>query len=228
MVSVLVLAMGLTYRALAARLSPSISKTPIDAAALEQFPMQISSWIGEDVPLDDAVVRRTGSDAHINRRYSRPHGSGSVCLYIACGVRPDEVVAHRPAGCYAAAGWTLVSWQAVELQLNGEERLPCSILQFSRKGLVEEKAAVLHYFIVDGQPLSDVSQLQSRIWRIFTMADCVAQVHILASTRDPGSDSTAGLITTFALDSASSVTRLFESIGKGRGSKESRLVAERE
>jgi hypothetical protein len=190
--------------------------------------MQIGSWIGEDVPLDDAVARRTGSDAHISRRYSRPDGSGSVSLYIACGVRPDEVVAHRPAGCYVAAGWTFVSRQAVELQLNGEERLPCSILQFSRKGLVEEKVAVLHYFIADGQPLSDVPWLQSRIWRIFGRANCVAQVHIVASTRDPGSDSTAGLITTFALDSASSVTRLFESIGKDRGSKESRLVAGRE
>lgn len=216
----LMLAFGAAHRALASRFAAPVVATPIAPDALERFPMQIGDWTGEDVPLDETVGRRTGTDAHINRRYSHSNGSGFVVSYIACGVRVDDVMRHLPEGCYPAAGWTLVDRCSTELPLNTGRKLPCTILQFRRGTLDTEKVTVLHYFIVDGQPCSNVSLLRSRIWRLFAMVNYVAQVQIVASMETPTTGSPTSQVCAFAVDSASPVARLGENLRKGENSGE--------
>ena len=77
-------------------------------SALDGLPMQIGDWTGEEVSLDEAMVRGTDTDAHLSRRYVRRGGSESISLYIACGVHVSRLMAHRPEICYRRAGWTLV------------------------------------------------------------------------------------------------------------------------
>jgi hypothetical protein len=175
--------------------------------------MQIGSWTGHDVPLDKTIVRATGSDAHISRRYSRRSGPESVSLYIACGVDARALMPHRPEVCYISAGWTLQDRHSMELSLHDGTTLPCSIFHFSRGGLNAERIVVLDYFVVDGWYCGDVSLLRSRAWRGSGTVDYVVQVQIIASTATLRNDSAKELVVDFGVDSASAIARLFENIG---------------
>ncbi|MBM3791986.1 MAG: EpsI family protein, partial [Acidobacteria bacterium] len=120
----LMLVLGLAYRAVAARLEGPVGTDPISQEALARFPLQIGDWTGEEVPLDEAIVRATDTDAHLNRRYARRGGLEAVSFYIASGVRARDLMPHRPEVCYTGAGWTLTGRQTVELPLGESGKLP--------------------------------------------------------------------------------------------------------
>lgn len=226
--SILMLAFGLTYHALAARLGVSTTISSIVPEVVQHLPMQIGSWTGQDVPLDEAIVRATGTDAHINRRYSRRNGLESVSLYVACGVNARNLMVHRPEICYIGAGWTLMNRRSVELPLNDGTRLPCSVLDFSRGGLNTNQVTALYYFIVDGQCCGDVSLLQSRAWLGSGTVRYVAQVQIVVSTTaNLTADSAERIVSDFAVESASSISRLFEDAEEDQRSDKARFDANR-
>ncbi len=212
---IVMVAFGLAYRTVAARLGFSGTASPIVPEALQRLPMQIGSWTGRDVPIDETIVRKTGTDGHLNRHYSHNIGAENVGLYIAYGVTARALAPHRPEVCYVKAGWTLTDRRSVELPLKDGGKLPCSVFHFSRGGLNAEKIVVLGYFIVDGRHCGDASLLQSRAWRGSDTVDYVAQVQI-SSTENPLADSAAETVTAFAVDSASSIADLFEPGQEGR------------
>ena|GEM_PF-417691 len=201
---------GKTYYALAAQVSGPVDKTPIDPAALEQLPRQIGDWTGQDIPVDEAIRDRTGADAIINRRYVRPYSPESVGLYVASGVSARALVGHRPEVCFIASGWTLMDRHRMELPLADGTELPCSVFQFSRGMLDTERTTVLHYYIVDGEYCGDVSLLRKKVWRGSRMVDYATQVQIVVSTEILTTELTMKLVSGFAVDSASSILRLFE------------------
>jgi len=202
---------GSGYRVLAARLAAPVTATPIAAAALERLPQQIGGWTGQEVPLDEAIVRATDTDAHVSRSYLRHGGLTSVYLYIACGVKARDLMPHRPEVCYTGNGWTLEDRDSVELPLIDGEKLPCNILRFSRGALDTKAVVVLDYYIVDGQYCPDVSLLRSKAWRGSGVVQYVAQVEIVAAvTATQTADSAAQLASTFAADSASAIVQLFQ------------------
>jgi EpsI family protein len=221
--SFLMLVFGLGYRVLAARLAVPVGAAPISPAALERFPMQIGSWRGWEVPMDEAVVRATDTDAHISRRYSRHSGLESVWFYVASGVRARDLMTHRPDVCYTGAGWTLMDRRSMELPLNDGMKLPCNVLEFSRGALNTEKVMVLDYYIVDGQYCRDVSLLRSRAWRGSGTVRYVAQVQIVAAiTASLTADSAARIVCAFAVESLPSISRLFESAEETQRSDQGR------
>ena len=200
------------YRFLADRLEAPVNTTPISPAALERLPLQIGDWMGREVPLDEAIVRATDTDAHINRSYSRNNASQYISLYIASGVKARELMPHRPEVCYTGNGWTLIDKRSKELPLSDGMELPCNTFQFSRGTLNTKKTVLLNYYIVDGQYCRDISLLRSKAWRGSGTVRYVAQIQIAASaTSNLTADSAARIISDFAVESASSISRLFES-----------------
>ena len=220
--SFLMLILGLTHRALVARLMVLENMTPIDPAALERFPVQIGDWTGQDISMDEAIVDATGTDAHISRRYSRSSDLESVSLYVACGVNAHKVLSHGPPACYIAAGFSLVDSRSMELLLNDGIKLPCSIFQFFQGGLDTKKVTVLLYLIADGQYFGDVSGSLLKASQGIRAVGYVAQVQIVASTESLTTDSATRLVSDFAVDSASSIARLFEALEDDRSSGEFR------
>jgi len=209
--SFLMLVFGLAYRVVAGRLAAPATTTPIDPATVQRFPMQIGEWMGQDVAIDEATVRATDTDAHINRRYSRQGSLESVNLYVACGVKARDLMPHRPEVCYTGNGWTLTERRSVELSLSDGTKLPCNIIQFSRGGLNTQKVLVLDYYIVDGQYCSDVSLLRSKAWRGSGTVKYVAQVQVVTSiTAIMTADSATRSVSAFAVDSVASIAGLFE------------------
>jgi EpsI family protein len=209
--SFLMLFFGLGYRVLATRLEAPVNTTPISPEALAQLPLHIGDWMGQEVPLDDAIVHATDTDAHVNRRYSRHSGLESISLYVASGVKARDLMPHRPEVCYTGAGWTLMNRRSMELPLSDGMKLPCNILEFFRGTLNTNRIVVLDYYIVDGQYCHDVSLLRSKAWRGSGTVDYVAQVQIATPiTATPTADSATRLVSDFAVDSASSIAQLLE------------------
>ena len=229
--SFLMLIFGLTYRVLEAgrvarrvarraRRAVLVNKTPIDPAALDRFPLRIGDWTGQDVPLNEAIVDVTGTDAHLYRRYSHSSGLESVSLYIGCGVNAYKVLNHRPLSCYIAAGFSLVDRRSMELLLDDGIKLPCSILQFFLGGLDMKKVTVLYYLIEDGQYFGDFSASIQQARHGIRVVGYVARVRIVASTESITDDSATRLVSTFAVDSALPIARLFEALEEDRSSSE--------
>ncbi len=215
----LMLISSAAYRVLAARLEAPVNTVPISPAALERLPLQIGDWMGREVPLDEAIVRATDTDAHINRSYSRNNASQYILLYIASGVKARDLMPHRPEVCYTGAGWTLIDKRSMELPLSDGMELPCMALQFSRGTLNTKKTVLLNYYIVDGQYCRDISLLRSKAWRGSGTVRYVAQIQIVASTTaNLTTDSAERIVRAFAVESAPSISRLFESAEESRGS----------
>ncbi|MBN1506437.1 MAG: EpsI family protein [Sedimentisphaerales bacterium] len=227
--SLLMLVSGLGYRVLASRLAAPGATPSISPAALERLPWQIGGWTGQDVPLDDAIVRATDTDAHVSRRYSCNRGLDSVFLYIASGVKARDLMPHRPEVCYTGSGWTLLDRRFRELSLDDGAKLPCNVLRFSRGVLDTKGVTVLDYYIVDGQYCHDVSLLRSKAWRGSGTVRYVAQVEIIAAVNSTlMAESATKLVCAFAGDSALPIAQLFENAQRDRDPDESREVSKGE
>jgi EpsI family protein len=223
----LMLLFGIMYRIMYARLSAPVETPLISADALEKLPMQIGDWTGQDAPLDENIVRATDTDAHVSRSYSRFSDSERVWLYISYGMRARDLMPHRPEVCYTGNGWTLINRHSVELPLSDGMKLKCNTFEFSRGTLNKEKIAVLDYYIVDGQYSRDVSLLRSKVWRGSGAVGYVAQVQIVASIRASlTKDAVSNMISSFAVESALPISRLFESIEESENSVSNNSHAE--
>jgi EpsI family protein len=211
------------YRILAIRLEASVNTSSLPPDALEQLPLKIGGWTGQEAPLDEKIIRATDTDAHISRSYSRYNSTEYISLFIAYGVRARDLMPHRPEVCYIGSGWTRIDKRTLKLPLSGGKELPCNILQFSRGTLDTKKTLVLNYYIVDGQYCHDVSRVRSKAWRGSGMVRYVAQVQIATSiTMSLNASSAEKEICAFAVDSAPSIYNLFQSLENIQLSDEAR------
>jgi EpsI family protein len=209
--SCLMLVFGLAYRVVAAKLEGPVGTAPISPDALARFPLQLGDWVGEDVPMDEAIARATDTDARLNRRYARKGGLEAVSFYVASGVKARDLMPHQPEVCYTGAGWTRMDRRSVELPLGDATKLPCTIMQFSRGALNTQKVVVLDYYLVDGQYCADVSLLRSKAWRGSGTVRYVAQIQITtAITATFDAEAAAKCIRDFALESAALTAALFD------------------
>jgi hypothetical protein len=213
--SSIMLIFGLTRHVLLARQAAPVNETSLDPAVLKGFPAQIAGWTGEDIPLDEALVDATGTDAHINRRYVRDDGLESVTLYIACGANVNQVMAHRPTGCYRNAGWQITGRRSMEVRAVDGTTIPCFLYEF-RKGADGGHVAVLHYCFANGEYFNEVMQVLATGWRQLRAIGWAAQVEIVASDLGLTGDSAARRVCAFAQDSSSEVTRTFEIMSEAR------------
>jgi len=212
----IMLLFGWSYRTLAIQLGARPNTIQIAPDALQGIPMRIGGWVGEDVPIDEVVARRTSTDARINRRYSC--GFQSVSLYIGCGTRIRDMMPHRPEGCYIGAGWTRTGRSFRELPLGVGAVLPCAVVEFSRGGLNATRIVVVHYYVVDGSYCQTDSEWRYRYWRV----GYVAQVEIVAPVTGALSvDETVRIACDFAVDSAPLIARQCERIGTCMDAKSS-------
>ncbi len=209
--SVLMLLLGLAHLALAERLAANTAVAPLAPDVLQGLPLQIGAWNGEDVPLDDAIVRRTDTDALINRRYSRG-GLESVSLYVGCGVRTRDMMVHRPEVCYIGAGWTRTGRNSRDVPLPDGATLPGTVFEFSRGTLNAARLVVLYYYIVDGQWCRNLSDWQYRYWRI----GHVGQVQIAVSVDTMPMEDALSVVLEFGADSAPRILSLFHDMQKAQ------------
>lgn len=210
--SLLVLAFSLAHRAVVARLTTLETAAPIARDLLQQLPMQIGDWVGENVSLDEDMVRRTDSDSYVNRCYSRRGGRETVTLYIVCGVNTTELLSHHPENCYSGAGWRLAGSHVTELPVTEKTVLPCSIFEYVLSGVGDKSIMTLLYVILDGQHYSGIPAVRWKVWRRQSAVRYAAEIQIITPTRAFKDDIAARTISEFAVDSWPFITRLFDNI----------------
>jgi EpsI family protein len=218
--SVVMLVSGIGYRVLAARPPGAANAVPLDPALLERFPMQLGDWTGQDIPMDEAIVDATGSDAHVNRQYSQRDGLAGVSLFIACGTNVNEIMSHRPTGCYRAAGWQLVDRRLLDLPFDGGMKIPCVLYKFHRPGLEAKTVVVLHYCFADGAYFNETVKVRAAGWRGFKRIGLVAQVQITTPDATLTTDSAVRAVSAFAADSAPAIADLLEQLTNSLSSTE--------
>jgi hypothetical protein len=206
----LLLGSGVTYRVIAARLSSAHAMVTLPRGTLEALPLDIAAWSGEEIPLDESVIRSTDTDDHVSRMYRRDSGQGAVSLFVGYGVRLRDLMPHRPEVCYTGAGWTLEDARQVDLPLADGSVLPCGLQTFFRSGVRGGRVAVVNYYVIDGAYCADVSLLRSRAWRLDADVAYVAQVQIAGMMELPGPTGTEP-VRHFAVSSAPVIRNLLAS-----------------
>jgi EpsI family protein len=213
---VLMLSSGVGYRLLAQYLSRPTTEKPLPPGTLSRLPLQIGEWHGKDVPLDQAIVKRTRTDDHVSRQYLRDGGRDTVWLFVAYGVRARDLEPHHPEVCYPSAGWTLVDTQDETLKLSAGKDVECRIFRFTKGGLTSQTMTVLSYYIVDGETCPDVSLLRSKAWSGSAGIRYMAQVQVAYSDNGQGqSHSAVESVRTLAADSAPEIQSLLTNATAG-------------
>jgi hypothetical protein len=79
----------------------------VDAAALEQIPMQLGEWQGQ--PLELNAREAESYSAVLYRRYIHQRTGQTVFVVLVAG-RPGPVSIHSPDYCYPASGYDPAAW----------------------------------------------------------------------------------------------------------------------
>ncbi len=75
--------------------------------ALKDIPMQLGPWVGQDEPVDEQIVRITGSTDSIFRSYQNQNTGQRVHVLVLFG--PSVAMfGHIPEVCYPASGFDMV------------------------------------------------------------------------------------------------------------------------
>jgi EpsI family protein len=91
----------------------------VPSVPLEELPLTIGEWHGEDVPMAPRVLEVLGDGKFLDRSYSRLDGRGGappVDLLIAYfpSQRTGQTI-HSPQNCLPGAGWTFESGGHIDL-----------------------------------------------------------------------------------------------------------------
>jgi EpsI family protein len=149
---------------LAYRLSLMPDHIKIEPGTLAQLPSNLDGWSGRELPLEQAIIKRTDTDDHLSRIYNRTRTGDSIVLFVGYGVRARDLQPHRPDICYVSAGWTLADTEVVDVDIDQQTSIPCKAYFFNRGGLDQRRMVVVAYYVVDGEFCPDVSLLRSRVW----------------------------------------------------------------
>jgi len=195
---------GAGYRVATGRFAAPSDVIPLPAGTLASLPLEFGDWVGQDVPLEDAIIRSTDTDDHINRTYAPRGGQEPVSLFVGYGVRMRDLVPHRPEVCYPGAGWTHQESRRVDLEAEDGSVVPCQIHSFCKAGLDQQRVEVLNYYILDGRYCADVSLLRSEAWRLGQRMTYAAQVQVAAPPRGD----TRSSVEEFAIQAAPRIREL--------------------
>ena len=94
---------------------------------LKQFPQQLDSWTGTDVPIDQDVLNILGPGDFLLRIYQNPQKAQYVDLFIAYfrSQRAGDTI-HSPQHCLPGSGWAPVENKRIILNLPGHGPFPAN------------------------------------------------------------------------------------------------------
>ncbi len=181
--------------------------------------LEVESWQGIDIPLDERVLKVAGCDDYINRRYTDPQTGETVDLYVSYAAKPAKMLGHRPQICYEVHGWTPSgSHQDRFGPVDGVE-YGCLVHHFfkSRPGM-EAAAVVLNYYVFRGRHTTDWTDFWGPSARLPNLSRdpnyYVAQVQISAGAHDrSGLKQAEASVKRFASETVLSIRALLPDTG---------------
>jgi len=206
----ILLACGAAYRTVAAYYGGPGDSVRLPPGTLARLPLDLDGWQGQDIPIDERIIKATDTDQMLTRRYLRRDGHAAVSLMVSYGVRLRDLLPHRPEVCYVTHGWTMRRTDSAALIAGDGKPIPCQIHAFDRAGLGAESLIVLHYYLVDGESCEDVSLLRSKVWKTDTSSHYMAQIQVVVGVDPLAPDAASATAREFACLSAPMIRSLFE------------------
>ena len=155
MAIVLLVAGGAAYRVLAPRWQGTGQRTIKLPLALDQFPMTVGNWVGEERPIPTTTqeyMRRNFADDYVSRHYAnRAAGAWADMYVVYCSSRPAGILGHRPGVCYPANGWINDSTDVTGFVSVLGTTIPCLLQRFHKPVPNYQEAVVLSFYVVNGR-----------------------------------------------------------------------------
>ncbi len=206
-----ILALGAGHRMLGAKLGISAAQvSPVDSNLLSLVPHAIGDWRGEDIPMEDRIVKIARIDCYLNRSYSKGTAGSEVSLYIGCGHDPS-LVTHSPDRCYLGGGWIPRSKTKSELSA-GDITVPLNVYEYTREGWNERGITLFQMFVVDGEYYTETSAAQHRSMGRLQTVHYFAQVQLVTQSSLLTGESEQGLLTEFSREAFPHVSEMFAAL----------------
>ena len=147
---------GAAYRAMAARVQGgAVVATVKPPIPLEQIPMQVAGWVGEDVPIPEGIktyMERNFADDYVNRRYADAAQGLRANVYVVyCSSRPGGILGHRPGVCFPGNGWIHDGTETSEITSRSGRPISCLIHRFHKPAPAYQETVVLSFYVLNGQ-----------------------------------------------------------------------------
>jgi EpsI family protein len=89
--------------------------------------VQLSNWVGTDVPIPPETLNTLGTGEFLQRQYINDRTEQpDVNLYLAYLANGRALFNHLPQDCLAGSGWTTVESGPTTLRLPGEADFPAN------------------------------------------------------------------------------------------------------
>jgi hypothetical protein len=147
---VILIAGGFVHRRLDTAINVAVGESAKPARPLSELSIVLGAWHGEDVPLDPAVLRISGEDAYLNRRYQSMGQRRSIDLFIGYTGGVRRRISHRPDVCFRAHGWKQISEKKVVVS-TVEGDVPSVLYQFQSPSAGRHRVTVLASYLLNGR-----------------------------------------------------------------------------
>ena len=131
------LILGLTAQA--ALEAMTTIERPALRARLATVPMELGDWVGQDSPVDPAILKEAQTDDYLSREYEdRRHPGRRVSLWVNYS-KTGLNLRHSPEICLPSGGWTKIESQCkvVAVPRPGGGEAPVTRLGYARGELVQ-------------------------------------------------------------------------------------------
>jgi len=146
---------GTAYRAAVARVPSDASATVKLPVPLKQFPLQVASWAGSDLPIPETTadyMRQNFADDFISRRYvNASQGQWADVYVVYCSSRPGGILGHQPRVCFPAHGWIHDGTVTSEIASSSGRPISCLVHRFHKPAPAFQEIVVLSFYILNGQ-----------------------------------------------------------------------------
>ena len=146
---------GAAYRAMAARVQGGAVATVKPPIPLEQIPMRVAGWVGEDLPIPEGIKRymeRNFADDYVSRCYTDAARGLRANVYVVyCSSRPGGIVRHEPRKCFRGNGWIHDGTETSEITSRSGRPISCLIHRFHMPAPAYQETVVLSFYVLNGQ-----------------------------------------------------------------------------
>lgn len=140
---------------------------------LASFPIELSSWVGTDIPIPDEILKKLGPGEFLQRTYElrtkeartqevqakedQTVGQSNVDLYIAYLPNQTVLYRHLPQECLAGAGWSPVESGITNLAFSGDAPFPVNRYVIAKGS---ERQLVLFWYSAHGRRVASEESME--------------------------------------------------------------------
>jgi EpsI family protein len=117
--------------------------------ALAAFPVELKSWVGEDVPIPEEILTTLRPGEFLQRTYKNPADGGAyVDLYVAYLPNQHALFNHLPQDCLEGSGWSTRESGITTLAFPGDAPFPANRYLIARGS---DRQLVLFWYSARGR-----------------------------------------------------------------------------